>query len=155
MAAAKPKVNAATQAVRDARAVSKAAGVKYVKKAEVKVNAATQASRVARATINNQAAKATAAGAANKVAATDAEGNVGEYVQPERPARYVRPAAPANKATQVIRNDRAKIKAAGGRYARSTSGLSKEAIALRKNAGVNERLVSLRNSKRSIPKKTG
>ena len=152
--AAKAKVNSATQAVRDARAVAKASGTKYVKKAETKVNAATQASRVARATINHQAAKATAAGAANKAAATDSEGNVGEYVQPVRPAPYVRPPKPANAATQVIRNDRAKIKAAGGRYTRSTSGLSKEAIALRKNAGVNERLVSLRNSKRSIPKKT-
>ena len=52
MAAPKPKpkkVNDATQAVRDARAVAKAAGEKYTRKpgGEIKVNAKTQARRLA------------------------------------------------------------------------------------------------------------
>lgn len=55
-AKAKSGVNAATQAVRDARAVSKAAGERYVRKAggEKSVNARTQARRVERATVRGQ-----------------------------------------------------------------------------------------------------
>lgn len=57
MAAPKVKPNAATQAVRDARAVSKAAGERYTRKAggEIKVNAATQAKRIERATARGAA----------------------------------------------------------------------------------------------------
>jgi hypothetical protein len=49
-------VNKATQAVRDARAVSKAAGERYTRKAggEKSVNAATQAKRLERATVRGQ-----------------------------------------------------------------------------------------------------
>ena len=164
-AAAPAKVNAATQAIRDERAVAKAAGKAYTApatkeaRAAVKgVNADTQASRLNRATINRQASEATAKTAANKAAATtkneDGTETVGDYKTEARPAKYVKPATKATGITAVIRKDRAEIKAAGGTYTRSTSGLSKQSIALRKNAGVNERLLSLRASKKSIPKRS-
>ena len=53
---AKGGVNKATQAVRDARAVSKAGGERYVRKAggEKSVNKATQAKRLERATVRGQ-----------------------------------------------------------------------------------------------------
>jgi len=59
MANTKKSPNKATQAVRDARAVSKAAGERYTRKAggEKSVNAATQAKRVTRATARSVAAK--------------------------------------------------------------------------------------------------
>jgi hypothetical protein len=59
-------VNAATQAIRDARAVSAAAGERYVRKAggEKSVNAATQAKRIERAKARKGAPPATQPGAA-------------------------------------------------------------------------------------------